>query len=82
MDLDRFVATHRADWARLRQLTGRSRLSGDEADEFVDLYGRRVDRPVGRAVGGARPHARGAELSTLVARARGTTTGTRRFTTR
>jgi uncharacterized membrane protein SpoIIM required for sporulation len=80
MDLDRFVATHRADWARLRQLTGRSRLSGVEADELVDLYGRAsTDLSVVRSE--APDPALVAELSTLVARARGTTTGTRRFTT-
>ncbi len=80
MDLDRFVATHRADWERLRQLTRRSRLTGAEADEFVDLYGRAsTDLSVVRSE--APDPALVAELSTLVARARGTTTGTRRFST-
>ena len=80
MDLDRFVATHRSDWERLRQLTRRSRLSGEEADEFVDLYGRAsTDLSVVRSE--APDPALVAELSTLVARARGTTTGTRRFRT-
>lgn len=80
MDLDRFVATHRGDWERLRQLTRRSRLSGAEADEFVDLYGRAsTDLSVVRSQ--APDPVLVAELSTLVARARGTTTGTRRFST-
>ena len=39
MDLEVFVAEHRADWARLNALTRRSRhLSGEEVDEFVGLY--------------------------------------------
>ena len=39
MDLDVFVAEHRAGWARLDQLTRRRRhLTGDEIDELVRLY--------------------------------------------
>lgn len=39
MDLDAFVAAHRSEWARLRQLVKRrDRLSGSEADELVRLY--------------------------------------------
>jgi len=80
MDLDRFVAAHRPDWERLRVLTRRSRLSGEEADEFVDLYGRvSTDLSVVRSE--APDPVLVSELSTLVARARGTTTGTGRFTT-
>ena len=80
MDLDRFVATHRPDWERLRQLTRLSHLTGAEADEFVELYGRAsTDLSIVRSE--APDPALVAELSTLVARARGTTTGTRRFTT-
>ena len=41
MDLDVFVAEHRADWARLDTLTKRRRrLSGAEIDELVALYQR------------------------------------------
>jgi uncharacterized membrane protein SpoIIM required for sporulation len=80
MDLDRLVATRRPRWDRLRVLTKKSRLTGQEADEFVELYGQaatdlstvRSSAPVPSLV---------AELSTLVARARGRTTGTRRFGT-
>ncbi len=80
MDLDRFIATRRPDWDRLRALTRRSRLSGAEADEFVDLYGRTAtDLSVIRSE--APDPALVSDLSALVARARGTTTGTRRFTT-
>ena len=42
MDLDAFVQTHRAQWARLEELTRASRrprrLSGAEIDELVTLY--------------------------------------------
>ncbi len=38
MDLDVFVARHRADWDRLEELTRRRRLSGAEVDELVRLY--------------------------------------------
>ncbi|HUV48027.1 MAG TPA: stage II sporulation protein M [Actinomycetes bacterium] len=80
MDLDRFIATRRPDWDRLRALTRRSRLSGAEADEFVDLYSRTAtDLSVIRTE--APDPALVSDLSALVARARGTTTGTRRFTT-
>lgn len=55
-------------------------MSGPEADEFVDLYGRAsTDLSIVRSE--APDPALVAELSTLVARARGVTTGTRRFTT-
>jgi uncharacterized membrane protein SpoIIM required for sporulation len=41
VDLDVFVAEHRADWARLDALTRRRRqLTGEEVDEFVRLYQR------------------------------------------
>jgi uncharacterized membrane protein SpoIIM required for sporulation len=80
MDLDRFIATRRPHWDRLRALTRRSRLSGAEADEVVDLYGRTAtDLSVIRSE--APDPALVSDLSALVARARGTTTGTRRFTT-
>jgi len=40
VDLDSFVLEHRADWDRLAELVRRSRLTGAEADELVDLYQR------------------------------------------
>jgi len=80
MDLDRLVATHRPRWDRLRELTRKRRLTGDEPDEFVELYGEAAtDLSTIRSA--APDPALVAELSTLVARARGRTTGTRRFST-
>ena len=40
MDLDAYVGARSGDWARLHQLSGRRRLTGAEADEFLDLYQR------------------------------------------
>lgn len=81
MDLDRFVATHRADWDRLQVLTARSRLTGPEADEFVDLY-TAASTQLSVVQSEAPDPTVVAQLSTLVARARGKATGTRRFSTR
>jgi uncharacterized membrane protein SpoIIM required for sporulation len=80
MDLDRLVATRRPRWDRLRTLTRKSRLTGAEADEFVELYGEAAtDLSTIRST--APDPTLVAELSTIVARARGRTTGTRRFRT-
>jgi uncharacterized membrane protein SpoIIM required for sporulation len=38
MDLDSFVAVREPRWDRLKQLQGRSRLTGAEVDEFARLY--------------------------------------------
>lgn len=38
MDLDSFVAEHRAEWQRLEELAGRRHLTGAEADELVTRY--------------------------------------------
>lgn len=40
MDLDAYVISHHQEWARLAELTGRRRLSGPEAEEFIELYQR------------------------------------------
>lgn len=40
MDVDAFVAVHRAEWDRLDALSRRRRLSAVEVDELVDLYQR------------------------------------------
>lgn len=40
MDLDAYVGARSGDWARLHQLSRRRRLTGAEADEFLDLYQR------------------------------------------
>jgi uncharacterized membrane protein SpoIIM required for sporulation len=80
MDLDRLVATRRPDWERLRVLTRKRRLTGAEADEFVDLYGRAAT-DLSTVRSSAPDPTLVAELSTLVARARGRTTGTRGLST-
>ena len=38
MDLDAFSDVHSGEWARLKQLSTRRRISGAEADELVRLY--------------------------------------------
>jgi len=80
MDLDVFVAAHRAEWSRLEQLVRRAarprRLSGAEVDELVELYQRSATHlsvvqtrfPDPALVG---------RLSTLVARARSAVTSGR-----
>jgi uncharacterized membrane protein SpoIIM required for sporulation len=40
VDLDSFIASHSAEWARLEWLVRRRRLDGAEADELVVLYKR------------------------------------------
>jgi uncharacterized membrane protein SpoIIM required for sporulation len=75
VDLDAYVAVHRPAWDRLRELTKRAhRLTGAEADELVVLYQRVATHlSVVRSVA---PDATVvAELSTLLARARGAVTG-------
>lgn len=79
MDLDAYVATHRADWERLADLTARRRLDGATSDELVDLYQRvathlsvvRTSAPDPQLV---------AWLSSLLARARTRMVGTRTTT--
>ncbi|ALG07401.1 stage II sporulation protein M [Kibdelosporangium phytohabitans] len=76
MDIDVFVAAHRAEWDRLAALVRRGgALRGAEADELVRLYQRtathlsivRTELPDPALIG---------RLSTLVARARSAVTGT------
>jgi len=41
VDVDAYIAAHSAQWRRLDQLARRrSRLTGDEVDELVELYQR------------------------------------------
>ncbi len=76
VDLDAYVQTHAAHWARLDELARRRRLDGAEADEFVRLYAQvathlsviRTWAPDAGVV---------AHLSTLLARARTRAEGTR-----
>ena len=77
MDLDAYVATHAADWARLEHLTGRGRrLSGGEVDELVDLY-QRTSAHLSVLQGAGDDPALVGRLSSLVARSRSLVTGTR-----
>lgn len=76
MDIDAFVAAHRAQWTRLEDLVRRRRsLDGVEVDELVDLYQR-----VATHLSIVRSHAPHSplvgRLSALVARARSAVTGT------
>ena len=76
MDLDAFVAAHRADWGRLEELTRKRHLTGAEADEILDRYQRvathlsmiRSTAPDASLVG---------YLSILLARARARSAGSR-----
>lgn len=81
MDLDAYVAAHRAEWARLEHLLGRAsrprRLSGPEIDELVDLY-QRVATHLSVVQSAGRDQALVGRLSTLVAQARGVVAGGRR----
>jgi uncharacterized membrane protein SpoIIM required for sporulation len=76
VDVDAFVAAHRAEWDRLAALIGRAgSLSGAEADELVALYQRAATHL--SAVRSAAPDpALVGRLSSLVASARAAVTGT------
>ncbi|WP_049578817.1 stage II sporulation protein M [Streptomyces sp. SBT349] len=83
MDLDVFVAAHRAEWARLEALLRRRRrtLTGAEADELVTLY-QRTATHLSQIQSTAPDPALTSRLTTLVARARSVVVGTRRATWR
>lgn len=82
MDIDVFVAAHRAEWDRLRELTRRSgKLRGQEADELVVLYQRAATHlSIVRST--APDPALLNRLSTLVAQARAAVTGSQNPTWR
>lgn len=74
MDLDTFVLEHSSDWDRLDELSRRSRLTGAEADEIVDLYQRAGTHLA--AVKGTRADALlEARLSALLVRSRSVIAG-------
>ncbi|MER5477181.1 stage II sporulation protein M [Streptomyces sp. NPDC002734] len=78
MDLDVFVATHRAEWDRLEALLNRRRrLTGTEVDELVALYQRAATHLSVVRSSAPDPRITG-RLSQLVARARSRVTGTRK----
>ena len=80
MDLDAYVAAHRAEWERLEVLLGRARrprrLSGQDVDELVDLY-RRTATHLSVVQTAGRDPALVGRLSVLVARARSVVAGAR-----
>lgn len=76
MDIDAYVAAHRGEWDRLETLTRSGRLTGAQADELVDLYQRTATHL--SAIRSAAPDpALVARLSSLLAKSRGTVTGSR-----
>ncbi|MET9698367.1 stage II sporulation protein M [Streptomyces sp. NPDC006529] len=78
MDLDVFVAAHRAEWDRLDVLLRRGRrLTGAEADELVALY-QRTSTHLSLIQSSAPDPMLTGRLTQLVARARATVTGARR----
>ncbi|MGW4591246.1 stage II sporulation protein M [Amycolatopsis thermoflava] len=74
MDVDLFVAAHRAEWARLDQLLATRRLTGPEADELVTLY-QRAATHLSVVRSSAPDPALLSWLSSLVTRARSAVTG-------
>lgn len=75
MDLDAFVAVHTREWERLDALLGRSgNLSGDEAEELVELYQRTATHLSILSSAAPDPALLG-RLSALVARARSAVAG-------
>ncbi|UZJ31128.1 stage II sporulation protein M [Streptomyces endophytica] len=78
MDLDVFIAAHRAEWDRLDALLHRKRrLTGTEADELVALY-QRTTTHLSLLLSSAPDPALTTRLTSLVARARSTVTGARK----
>ncbi|WP_372729616.1 stage II sporulation protein M [Nocardioides sp.] len=76
MDLDAYVLAHAREWQRLEELTRRRRLSGDEADEFVERY-QQVATHLSVVRSAAPDASLIAHLSSLLARARNRAVGTR-----
>jgi uncharacterized membrane protein SpoIIM required for sporulation len=76
VDIDAFVAAHAGRWTRLEQLTKKRRLTGTEADELVDGY-QEVATHLSVVRSSAPDAALVAYLSSVLARARTRTTGTR-----
>ena len=75
MDLDVFVAEHRAEWIRLDRLTRRRRrLSGEEVDELVTLYQRTATQLSALQAAGLDPLLT-ARLSSQLARSRAAVSG-------
>ncbi len=78
MDLDAYVTAHHGEWARLEQLSGQRRLTGTEADEMLDLY-QRVATHLSEVRTRSPEPTLVAHLSSLLARTRLRSAGTRTF---
>ena len=76
MDLDAYVLAHHADWTRLEHLLKRHHLSGAEADELVERY-QQVATHLSVLRTSAPDPTLIAHLSSLLARARNRSVGTR-----
>jgi uncharacterized membrane protein SpoIIM required for sporulation len=76
VDLDAYVIAHHAEWERLEELTRRRRLSGQEGDELVDRY-QQVATHLSVVRTSAPDAALVAYLSSVLARARTRSVGTR-----
>lgn len=79
MDLDAYVLAHQDAWRRLEELTSRRRLRDADNDELVDLY-QRVATHLSVVRTSAPDAALIAYLSSILARARLRTVGTRATT--
>jgi len=76
VDLDAFVAAHQAEWSRLEYLARHGSSGGAEADEILDLY-QRVATHLSVVRSSAPDPSLVAYLSSLLARARTRSAGTR-----
>jgi uncharacterized membrane protein SpoIIM required for sporulation len=76
VDLDAYVLAHHADWSRLDHLLRQHRLSGPEADELVERY-QQVATHLSVLRSAAPDPTLVAHLSSLLARARNRSVGTR-----
>ncbi|MGL5828735.1 MAG: stage II sporulation protein M [Angustibacter sp.] len=74
MDLDAFVSAHRDEWAELDALCGRRKLTPEQADRLIVLY-QRVATHLSIIQSAAPDQMLMGRLSTSVARARSTITG-------
>ena len=79
MDLDAYLLVHRAQWARLEELSSRRRLTGAEADELLDLY-QRVSTHLSVVRSSSPDPGVVSYLSALLSRARGASAGARTST--
>ena len=81
MDLDAYVLAHQHEWQRLEELTRRRRLTGAESDELVERY-ERVATHLSVVRTSAPDASLIAYLSSLLARTRTRSVGTRTTTWR